>query len=218
MGDTSATGVGFTRNPATGEKVFYGEFLVNAQGEDVVAGMRTPHPIAELEKVMPEVYKQLREITTQPGKALSRHPGFRVHHPGRQAVHAADPQWQAHRSGGCAHRRRHGERGTDHARRRPCCASIRSSWISCCIRCSIRRPRRRSRSIAKGLPASPGAAVGRVVFTADEAVLQSQKTARDSGPRRNRSRRHSRHGSGQGNSDFARRHDQPRGGGRARHG
>jgi pyruvate,orthophosphate dikinase len=53
MGDTSATGVGFTRNPSTGAKEFYGEFLQNAQGEDVVAGIRTPHPITELEKVMP---------------------------------------------------------------------------------------------------------------------------------------------------------------------
>jgi pyruvate,orthophosphate dikinase len=64
MGETSGTGVGFTRNPSTGEHIFYGEFLVNAQGEDVVAGIRTPQPIAELEKVMPEAYKQLREITT----------------------------------------------------------------------------------------------------------------------------------------------------------
>ena len=64
MGDTSGTGVGFTRDPSTGEKVFYGEFLVNAQGEDVVAGIRTPQPIAELEKVMPEAFAQLREITT----------------------------------------------------------------------------------------------------------------------------------------------------------
>src|SRR5438552_1646523 len=63
-GDRSATGVGFTRNPATGAKEFYGEFLVNAQGEDVVAGIRTPQPIAELEQVMPKAYKQLREITT----------------------------------------------------------------------------------------------------------------------------------------------------------
>ncbi|MEN6532609.1 MAG: PEP/pyruvate-binding domain-containing protein, partial [Bryobacteraceae bacterium] len=63
LGDTSATGVGFTRNPATGERVFYGEFLVNAQGEDVVAGIRTPKPIIELEALMPEVYKQLRQIT-----------------------------------------------------------------------------------------------------------------------------------------------------------
>jgi pyruvate, orthophosphate dikinase len=64
LGETSATGVGFTRDPATGEKTFYGEFLVNAQGEDVVAGIRTPEPITDLEKLMPEAYKQLREITS----------------------------------------------------------------------------------------------------------------------------------------------------------
>ena len=64
-GDRSATGVGFTRNPATGAKEFYGEFLVNAQGEDVVAGIRTPQPISELEKVLPKAYKQLREITSR---------------------------------------------------------------------------------------------------------------------------------------------------------
>jgi pyruvate, orthophosphate dikinase len=64
MGDTSGTGVGFTRDPGSGEKVFYGEFLMNAQGEDVVAGIRTPHPIADLEKILPEAYAQLREITT----------------------------------------------------------------------------------------------------------------------------------------------------------
>ncbi len=64
-GDRSATGVGFTRNPATGAHEFFGEFLVNAQGEDVVAGIRTPQPIAELEKVMPKAYKELRTITTR---------------------------------------------------------------------------------------------------------------------------------------------------------
>jgi pyruvate,orthophosphate dikinase len=64
-GDRSATGVGFTRNPATGKKEFYGEFLINAQGEDVVAGIRTPQPIRELEQVMPKAYKQLRDITTR---------------------------------------------------------------------------------------------------------------------------------------------------------
>src|SRR5271169_4095585 len=58
LGETSGTGVGFTRNPATGNKEFYGEFLMNAQGEDVVAGIRTPVPILELEKVMPDVYRQ----------------------------------------------------------------------------------------------------------------------------------------------------------------
>ena len=57
--------MGFTRNPATGAKEFYGEFLMNAQGEDVVSGVRTPVPILELEKIMPDVYNQLREITTR---------------------------------------------------------------------------------------------------------------------------------------------------------
>jgi pyruvate,orthophosphate dikinase len=64
-GDRSGTGVGFTRNPATGKKEFFGEFLINAQGEDVVAGIRTPQPITELEQVMPKAYKQLRDITTR---------------------------------------------------------------------------------------------------------------------------------------------------------
>src|SRR5262249_26288488 len=68
-GDRSGTGVGFTRNPATGQKEFYGEFLINAQGEDVVAGIRTPQPIRELEQIMPKAYTQLREITTR----LERH-------------------------------------------------------------------------------------------------------------------------------------------------
>src|SRR5437763_2946812 len=65
MGETSGTGVGFTRNPSTGENQFYGEYLTNAQGEDVVAGVRTPQPIARLEQEMPDVYRQLREITTR---------------------------------------------------------------------------------------------------------------------------------------------------------
>lgn len=65
MGDTSGTGVAFTRNAATGENVMFGEYLINAQGEDVVAGVRTPNPIAHLEKDMPEVYKQFVEIATK---------------------------------------------------------------------------------------------------------------------------------------------------------
>jgi pyruvate,orthophosphate dikinase len=68
-GNRSGTGVGFTRNPATGKKEFYGEFLINAQGEDIVAGIRTPQPIRELEQVMPKAYKRLRDITTR----LERH-------------------------------------------------------------------------------------------------------------------------------------------------
>ncbi|MEP6715500.1 MAG: pyruvate, phosphate dikinase [Terriglobia bacterium] len=64
MGEDSGTGVGFTRDPGSGEKVFYGEFLMNAQGEDVVAGIRTPLPISQLEQASPEAYAQLKEITT----------------------------------------------------------------------------------------------------------------------------------------------------------
>jgi pyruvate,orthophosphate dikinase len=65
MGNDSGTGVGFTRNPGSGERVFFGEYLTNAQGEDVVAGIRTPKPIAGLEKEMPAVYKQLRDSTSK---------------------------------------------------------------------------------------------------------------------------------------------------------
>ena len=62
MGDTSGTGVAYTRNPSTGEKGIYGEYLINAQGEDVVAGVRTPQPITQLEKDLPECYKQFMEL------------------------------------------------------------------------------------------------------------------------------------------------------------
>ncbi|HBO68655.1 MAG TPA: pyruvate, phosphate dikinase, partial [Deltaproteobacteria bacterium] len=69
MGDDCATGVGFTRNPATGEKEFYGEYLVNAQGEDVVAGIRTPQPIAHMQEAMPAVYDEFQRIADR----LERH-------------------------------------------------------------------------------------------------------------------------------------------------
>ena len=69
FGETSATGVGFTRNPASGKKELFGEFLVNAQGEDVVAGTRTPFPLQEMSQIMPEVYTELDKYTTQ----LDRH-------------------------------------------------------------------------------------------------------------------------------------------------
>ena len=68
-GDKSGTGVGFTRDPSTGENKFYGEFLINAQGEDVVAGVRTPQPIVKLKETMPKAYEQLHAIT----KRLEKH-------------------------------------------------------------------------------------------------------------------------------------------------
>ena len=97
MGDDSGTGVAFTRDAATGENVFYGEYLMNAQGEDVVAGTRTPLPIAELKKDDPKAYAQLEKIRHILEKHYTRHDGHRVHHPAGQALHAPMPRRQADR-------------------------------------------------------------------------------------------------------------------------
>ena len=84
MGDDSGTGVAFTRNPATGEDEFYGEFLVNAQGEDVVAGIRTPQKIGELAaRSWPEIARQLEDVAREARAPLPRHAGHRVHHRAR---------------------------------------------------------------------------------------------------------------------------------------
>ena len=99
LGETSGTGVGFTRNPAIGTKEFYGEFLMNAQGEDVVSGVRTPVPHSRTREDHARGLQPAARDHHAAGKALQRHAGFRVHHPGRQALHAANPQRQAHRTG-----------------------------------------------------------------------------------------------------------------------
>ena len=84
MGNDSATGVGFTRNPGTGENVIYGEYLVNAQGEDVVAGIRTPKPIAAMAQEMPTQHAKLHETAREARGALLRGAGLRIHHRARQ--------------------------------------------------------------------------------------------------------------------------------------
>jgi phosphoenolpyruvate synthase/pyruvate phosphate dikinase len=111
MGDTSATGVAFTRDPATGENAYYGEYLINAQGEDVVAGIRTPQYLTKaareragakplsMEEAMPETYAELARGVQHPRNPLSRHAGHRVHGAAGQALDAADPLRQAHRQG-----------------------------------------------------------------------------------------------------------------------
>ena len=132
MGETSGTGVAFTRNPATGEKKLFGEFLMNAQGEDVVAGVRTPQTIDQLAQVMPEAYAQFVEISQDPREPLPRHAGHGVHHRGQEALHAPDPQRQAYRCrrhedclrpGRRRHDLREGSRGHDRseAASTPCC-------------------------------------------------------------------------------------------------
>ena len=126
MGETSATGVAFTRDPSTGERAYYGEYLINAQGEDVVAGIRTPQYLtrAAREKAGAQGAvdgrgdaRGLRRARRRlrPARApLSRHAGHRVHRRARHAVDAPDPHRQAHRQGGAADRGRHGARRADH--------------------------------------------------------------------------------------------------------
>src|SRR5246500_3697620 len=168
LGDTSGTGVGFTRNPAIGTKEFYGEFLMNAQGEDVVSGVRTPVPILELEKVMPDVYNQLREITTRLEK----------HYKDMQDFEFTIQDGKLYML-----QTRNGKR-TGLAAVRVAIQMVDEGLITkeeAIFRVEPNQlydflvPRLDEKStkvevLATGLPASPGAAVGRIVFTADEAV------------------------------------------------
>ncbi len=126
MGNDCATGVCFTRDPSTGENLFYGEFLVNAQGEDVVAGIRTPQPLSKLARQARRgvdgggAAARLCRAHAGPREAraaLPRHAGHRVHGAAEQAVHAADAQRQAHRRRQPADRRRDGAGRADRAGR-----------------------------------------------------------------------------------------------------
>ena len=168
LGDTSGTGVGFTRNPATGVKEFYGEFLMNAQGEDVVAGIRTPVPILELQQVMPKVYDQLREITTRLEK----------HYRDMQDFEFTIQEGKLYML-----QTRNGKR-TGLAAVNVAIQMVEEGLITkdeAIFRVEPNQlydflvPRLDEKSVkvevlATGLPASPGAAVGQIVFTADEAV------------------------------------------------
>ena len=114
-GERSGTGVAFTRNPSTGEAVAFGEFLVDAQGEDVVAGIRTPEQLAAMQQRLPAAYAELLETMRESRGALPRHAGHRVHGRGRQALSPPDPHRQAD-GGGCAEGGGgHGRGGPDHA-------------------------------------------------------------------------------------------------------
>jgi pyruvate,orthophosphate dikinase len=174
MGDRSGTGVGFTRNPSTGEKAFYGEFLVNAQGEDVVAGIRTPQPIAELEQVMPEAYRQLREITTN----LEKH--YRDMQDFEFTIEEGTLYMLQTRNG----------KRTGPAAVRAAVEMVEEGLIS--KKEAVQRvapnqldqllhpvldpnARKGLQKIASGLPASPGAAVGRAAFSSEDAVEMSAK-------------------------------------------
>ena len=171
LGETSGTGVGFTRNPATGVKEFYGEFLMNAQGEDVVAGIRTPVPISELQKIMPQVYDQLREITTRLEK----------HYRDMQDFEFTIQEGKLYML-----QTRNGKR-TGLAAVKVALQMVEEGLITkeeAIFRVEPNQlydflvPRLDEKSgkvevLATGLPASPGAAVGQIVFTADEAVKKA---------------------------------------------
>jgi pyruvate,orthophosphate dikinase len=177
LGDTSGTGVGFTRNPATGAKEFYGEFLMNAQGEDVVSGVRTPVPILELQKVMPHVYDQLREITTRLEK----------HYKDMQDFEFTIQDGKLYML-----QTRNGKR-TGLAAVRVAIQMVEEGLITkeeAIFRVEPNQlydflvPRLDEKStkvevLATGLPASPGAAVGQIVFTADAAVEKAGHGAKN---------------------------------------
>ncbi len=173
LGETSGTGVGFTRNPASGAKEFYGEFLLNAQGEDVVSGVRTPVHILELHKIMPEVYEQLRDITTRLEK----------HYKDMQDFEFTIQDGKLYML-----QTRNGKR-TGPAAVRVAIQMVNEGLITkeeAIFRVEPNQvyefllPRLDERGLkvadvltSKGLPASPGAAVGQIVFTADEAVAKA---------------------------------------------
>jgi pyruvate,orthophosphate dikinase len=168
LGETSGTGVGFTRNPAIGNKEFYGEFLMNAQGEDVVAGIRTPVPILELEKVMPDVYRQLREITTR----LEKH--YRDMQDFEFTIQEGKLYMLQTRNGkrtGLAAVRvaiQMVEEGL--ITKEEAIFRVEPNQLYDFLVPRLDEKRVKIEVLATGLPASPGAAVGQIVFTADEAV------------------------------------------------
>jgi pyruvate,orthophosphate dikinase len=174
MGDDCATGVGFTRNPSTGAPEFYGEFLQNAQGEDVVAGIRTPHPIADLEKVMPEAYRKLREITTR----LEHH--YKDIQDFEFTIQENELYMLQTRNG-----KRTGLAAVHIAvdlveegilTKEEALLKVEPQALDQLLH-PIFEPKARAKAAvaAKGLPASPGAATGAVVFTADDAVAWAAK-------------------------------------------
>lgn len=173
MGQDSGTGVAFTRNPATGEDKFYGEYLMNAQGEDVVAGIRTPKHISELKEEMPEIYKQLIDIrkkleehykdmqdvefTIQEGKLymLQTRTGKRTAAAALQvAVDMVDQGY---------------------IDKKTAVTRVEPQMLDQLLHKQLdKKAKKNAELLTKGLPASPGAALGKVVFDADTAVEEAK--------------------------------------------
>jgi pyruvate,orthophosphate dikinase len=172
LGETSGTGVGFTRNPATGAKEFYGEVLMNAQGEDVVAGIRTPLQIGELEKIMPDCYRQLREITTRLEKHYRDMQDFEFTiQEGRLYMLQTR---NGKRTGRAAVRMAIDMVNEDLITSQEAIFRVDPHQLYDFLVPKLDESAGPVRVLAKGLPASPGAAVGQIVFTADDAVAQAE--------------------------------------------
>ncbi len=174
MGDTSGTGVAFTRNPATGEKKLFGEFLMNAQGEDVVAGVRTPQKIDQLKEVMPEVYEQFVQICNK----------LENHYRDMQDMEFTIEDKKLYML-----QTRNGKR-TAAAALKIACDLVDEGMISEKEAVLMIDPRnldtllhpqfdqavlKNAEPLAKALAASPGAACGKVVFTAEDAKAWSDR-------------------------------------------
>ena len=174
IGEKSGTGVGFTRNPATGDKVLYGEYLLNAQGEDVVAGVRTPSPIKKLESEMPEVYRELKDITTN----LERHYGdvqdFEF------TIQDAKLYMLQTRNG-----KRTGQAAVKIAvdlveegltSKEKALLQVEPEALNQLLHPVFDTEEKQKHEVlAKGLAASPGAAAGQAVFSAEEAEVWKQE-------------------------------------------
>ncbi len=174
LGDDSATGVGFTRNPSTGENKPYGEYLINAQGEDVVAGIRTPKPISELKKDLPKAYKELMRVY----KLLDRH--YRD---------MQDLEFTVEKGRLFVLQTRTGKRTAQAAVRiavdlvkerviskEEAIMRIDPSQIDQLLHKQLDpEEKKKAKVMAKGLPASPGAAVGVVCFTAEKTEQMAAK-------------------------------------------
>ena len=179
MGDDSGTGVAFTRDPNTGERVLYGEYLTNAQGEDVVAGIRTPSKIAQMKKDLPKAYAEFDRIA----KRLEKHYRdaqdleFTIE---RGKLYMLQTR-SAKRTAAAAVKIatdmvREGLITKDEALRRVEPAQVEQLLLPRFDQKEVERARSAGRYLAKGLNASPGAATGRAVFDADRAVvLKGQK-------------------------------------------
>ena len=173
-GETSGTGVIFSRNPATGEKKIYGEYLMNAQGEDVVAGIRTPQPITQLEEQNPAIYKQLTDII----KTLENH--YKDMQDMEITIEEGKLYFLQTRNGkrtAQAALKIAGDLVEEGAlTKEEAILKVEPKQLDSLLHPAfLSEDLKKAKAIAKGLPASPGAACGKICFTADEAKERAGK-------------------------------------------